>query len=448
MIVLKFGGTSVQSSEWMDKTIDISLKFILKAPVVVSSAMSTVTDKLVAISQSAAGGDISKASTLVQEIRLLHEKTAQEFLSGEYLAKALSALDEYVKEMTSLVKGLSLLKECTPRSSDALLSFGELLSTTLLASRAMERGIKTQLLDARHFMITTDEFTSASPIFEITDKEIRNQVKPEPGLLIITQGFIGRTQTGATTTLGRGGSDYSATIIGAALDALEVQIWTDVDGIMTTDPRIVPGARTIERISYEEAAELAYFGAKVVHPSTIQPAVKKQIPVLVKNTRNPEGVYTAITSQVEGKGLRAIAGKKNISLINVTSSRMLNAYGFLNRIFSIFEKYKTAVDLIATSEVSVSMTIDNIQSIGLIVNELEKIGTVTVEHGKSIICLVGQSFWKDPSFIAQVFTAMNTIPVRMISLGSSDINLSLVVPGEMLDRALQHLHDYFLKPSN
>lgn len=443
MIVLKFGGTSVQNAEWMDKALDIAADQLGRSPVIVSSAMSKVTDTLLDIAACSETGEEKQASVLIETVRDKHISAADEFLTGSNLIDALSKIKNHIEKLASLSKGLLLLRECTLRSSDTIVSFGEILSTTLLYYRAKERGITAELLDSRDFIVTDSEFSEASPLFDETNRKIQELVRPAKGKLLIAQGFIGRNKNGVTTTLGRGGSDYTATIIGGALDAEEVQIWTDVDGIMTTDPRIIPEARTISEISYEEAAELAFFGAKVVHPSTIQPAVRKNIPVVVKNTRKPEGAFSKITSNLEEKGLRAIAGKKNISLINIESSRMLNAYGFLNRIFSIFEKYKTPVDLVATSEVSVSMTIDNPKQLEPIGEELKELGTFYAESGKSIICLVGQDFWKDSSYIARVFTALEGLPVRMVSLGSSDINLSLVVPEKEMEEAIKRLHAEF-----
>jgi aspartate kinase len=443
MIVLKFGGTSVQNAEWINRAIDITDSQIKKSPVMVCSAMGKTTDRLVDIETCANNGDSSGAEKQLQQLKDAHFGTAQDFLTGETLVKASTRLHELFEEMSSLVKGLILLKECTPRSHDALLSFGELLSTTLIYYRALQRGIDAVFVDSRECITTDDHFTSAVPLLEETDKTIKNKITPQSGKLFIAQGFIARNKNGATTTLGRGGSDFSATLYGAALEAEEVQIWTDVNGIMTSDPRIVPGAYTIPRISYEEAAELAYFGAKVVHPSTIQPAVEKNIPVVVKNTRNVDGDFSTITVSAAEKGLRAIAGKKNITLINISSSRMLNAYGFLKRIFAIFDTYKTPVDLIATSEVSVSMTIDNPSAIDAIVRELEEIGIVTIEQNRSMICLVGKDFWKDSQFVARVFSSLAPTQVRMISLGSSDINLSLVVQEEQFESSIQKLHSEF-----
>jgi len=444
MIVMKFGGTSVQSAEWMNNALDIAESQLNRAPVMVSSAMGKTTDKLVNISLFAAEGKQKEAEALLSDIKHSHLDTAKEFLSEEFYEKALWKLEDHFKELTSLVRGLLLLKECTERSSDALLSFGELLSTTLLAYRAKERGIETELLDSRDLVVTDNVFTNASPKLEVTLKKIQEAVKPRAGKLYIAQGFIGRNEKGAVTTLGRGGSDFTATIFGSALNAEEVQIWTDVDGIMSTDPRIVPEAKTIPQISYEEAAELAYFGAKVVHPSTIQPAVENSTPVMVKNTRNTNGPHTAIIPSTGETGLKAISGKKNITLVSITSSRMLNAYGFLSRIFVIFAKYCTPVDLIATSEVSVSMTIENTTNLEDIVNELEELGKVTTQHENGIICLVGQDFWKDSGFVAGVFNALQPIHIRMISLGSSDTNLSLVVPEKHLEVAIQKLHGAFI----
>jgi len=443
MIVQKFGGTSVANAQVMDKVLDLALREIDRAPLLVASAMSKVTDTLISIRDNAVSGSILEAQKEIEALHTRHRATAEVFLSGEILEAGVSALDKLIEELSGLVRGLFLLRECTLRSSDAVVSFGERLSTTLLFYRARERGMDCEFLDAREVLFTTEEFTNATPIYSTTNQAIQERVKPRAGHLIITQGFIGRTLKGVTTTLGRGGSDFSATIFGAALKAEEVQIWTDVDGIMSCDPRIIPEAHTVESISYEEAAELAYFGAKVVHPSTIQPAVELGIPVLVKNTNNPDGKGTVIKRIEKKNGLLALAGKKRVILININSSRMLNAYGFVSRIFNIFEKHKTPVDLIATSEVSVSVTIDNPENLERIVQDLSEIGSVSAEPEKSILCLVGRGLWRDPVFLSRVFKALGDVPVRMISLGSSDINLSLVLSEKMLDNALKNLHREF-----
>ena len=424
----------------MDEALNIAGEQLSMTPVLVSSALAGVTDELITLASLAVEGDSGRVSEILDNLEKRHMDALEDLSgvegSGERIGKLFTELRE-------LLRGLGLLRECSPRTHDAVLAFGELLSTTVLHARALAAGYDAFLLDSRELVLTDSNFTSASPDFVKTNEAVQRILKPEAGKMYIAQGFIGRAPNGATTTLGRGGSDFTATILGAALGADEVQIWTDVNGIMTSDPRIVTGARTVETLSYEEAAELAYFGAKVVHPSTIQPAIDKHIPVLVKNTLDPGGPFTTITEESSGTGIRAIAGKKKITLVNVTSSRMLNAYGFLSRIFSVFEIHETPVDLIATSEVSVSITIDDDARVDDIVNDLNEVGSVNVERDKAIICLVGKDLWKDSSFIGEVFNSLKGIPVRMISLGSSDINLSLVVPQSALEEAISILHSHF-----
>ncbi len=447
MIVLKFGGTSVQNAEMMDKAISIAADQIERGPVLVASAMSKVTDQLQEIAKLVGTGSDHGAMEILDALRARHSACAHAFLAGAELAQCETELAAVFAELAAIIKALAMLKEWSRRSNDAILSFGERLSTVILVHRARERGIDGELYDARELIKTDDNFTQAAPIEDLTARLVSSRMRTGPGLLAITQGFIASTTGGATTTLGRGGSDYTATIIGAALKAEEVQIWTDVTGIMTSDPRIVPDARTIAQIGYREAAELAYFGAKVIHPSTIQPAVNLGIPVWVKNTFRPADPGTMIVAGAPANGVKAIACKKGITLVSVNSSRMLLAYGFLRRIFEIFEKHQTPVDLIATSEVSVSVTIDNASAVDAIARDLSEIGTVGVETDKSIVCLVGQGLWKDTVFLARVFKALGTTPVRMISLGASDINLSLVVPVENTEESVRGLHAEFFSPA-
>jgi aspartate kinase len=443
MIVLKFGGTSVQSAEMMDNALSIVERRLGRAPVIIASAMSKVTDLLQEIAKLLGSGDDGGAEKVLLAIEERHLFCAKSFLTADNLEACISDLKKVFAEIRAIIKALAILKEWSKRSNDAILSFGERLSTILLYHRARERGMEAELFDSRELVKTDDNFTQAAPIEELTRTLIASAVKPRPGRIAILQGFIASTTGGAITTLGRGGSDYSATIVGAALKAEEVEIWTDVSGIMTSDPRIVKGAMPISQISYREAAELAYFGAKVIHPSTIQPAVNLGIPVWVKNTFKPEAQGTKIIQNIPKNGLKAIACKKGITLINVNSSRMLLAYGFLRKIFEIFEKHQTAVDLIATSEVSVSVTIDNAIAVDVIARDLSEIGTVCVEAEKGIICLVGQDLWKDTAFLSRVFQCLKSTPVRMISLGSSDINLSLVVPDADTEQSVRRLHDEF-----
>lgn len=443
MIVLKFGGTSVQDSAAMDQALDITVPYLSQAPLLVSSAMAGVTNELVSLIDAIRSQDSARADGLVASLESRHKSVLQNCAQGAVHEETRLSLEALFADLKALVKGSLLLNECSPRVHDAVLAAGELLSTTILHARCRQRGIPSRWLDARKLVVTDGNFGEAAVQHSATRDRIRAGVKPEPGVLLIVQGFIGATTEGVTTVLGRGGSDYSGSIFGAALDATEVQIWTDVDGIMTTDPRKVPSARSIPAITYAEAAELAFFGAKVVHPATIQPAVEKQIPVLVKNTKNPAHPGTVIAKDAPGLGLRAIAGRKGATLVTVSSSRMLNAYGFLRRIFEIFDRHRISVDLVATSEVSVSMTLEDKRDLSALVADLEGLGSVKVEPNVAILCLVGQELWKDNRLIARVFEAIPDLSVRMISLGSSEINLSMVLKAQDLDAALAAVHKAF-----
>jgi len=427
----------------MDKALDIAASQLERAPVMVCSAMGGVTDQIIAAFESAEKGLVDKATGIFESIKDRHYACARDFLEGDLLKAVEIDLDGTFAQFASLLKGVGLLRDCSPRSRDALLSFGERLSTRLIHARARQRGMDSGLLDARELIRSDENFTSARPDMKETFRLCSERVNPEPGRLLITQGFIASSSAGVTTTLGRGGSDYSASILGAALDAEEIQIWTDVNGIMTSDPRMIPEASTIPEITYEEAGELAFFGAKVVHPATIQPAVSKGIPVLVKDTGFPDREGTRIAAKAGTPGIKAISVKKGITVISISSSRMLEAYGFLSQIFAIFDAEETPVDLVTTSEVSVSVTIEKTDALPGILEKLEELGKVSVETGLSIICMVGRDLWKDPSFPAKAFGALEDIPVRMISLGASEVNLSLVVPAERADSALRKLHFRF-----
>lgn len=444
MVVMKFGGSSVRNGAWIDRVVHIAERQLSEAPVLVSSAMGKTTDGLVTVAEAAASGDAAAAFVGVEQLKAAHLHSCDVLLSGAAKRRAMDRVEELFEEISSLVQGLALIKECTPRTYDALLAFGELLSTAIISERAQERGIETILLDSRKLIITDESFTSAAPDFEETGRRIKESVSPREGTLYIAQGFIAATPSGVTTTLGRGGSDFTATIFGTALGADRVEIWTDVDGIMSCDPKIVPEARSISRLSYDEASELAYFGAKVVHPSTILPAVERSIPVQVKNTGNPDHPGTTITAESDATGFQALAGKNGITVITVHSSRMLNAYGFLSRLFRVFEEERVSVDLVATSEVSVSVTVDQETLPPRLEEKLRAFGRLTVERDKGILCLVGRDLWKDSAFLTRVFTSIgHDISVRLISLGSSDINLSLVIPAEQSGEAMRRLHKEF-----
>lgn len=443
MIVLKFGGTSVQDSGAMDQALDIVLPYLPKGVVLVSSAMAGVTNTLVSLIEAVKKQDSDQSEVLLQELRSRHDAVLSAAAQGQALNEGQKLVDKHLSDLNALIKGSLLLNECSSRVHDAVLAMGELLSTSILWARCLQRGLDAELLDARKLVVTDSNFGEAGVLHGPTRQRIRDHVSPRPNRLLIAQGFIGANESGVTTILGRGGSDYSGSIFGAALEAEEIQIWTDVNGIMTTDPRKVPNARSIPEITYAEAAELAFFGAKVVHPATIQPAVERGIPVLVKNTKNPSHPGTVIHQKAPGSGLRAIAGRKGATLITVSSSRMLNAYGFLRRIFEIFDRHQMSVDLVATSEVSVSMTVEDKRDLTILVGDLEAVGSVKVETNVAILCLVGQDLWKDNRLVARVFDAIPDFPVRMISLGSSEINLSMVLRASDLDSAVAAVHSAF-----
>ncbi|MFW5688101.1 MAG: lysine-sensitive aspartokinase 3 [Spirochaetota bacterium] len=441
MLVMKFGGSSVRDAAMIRQVLDIAASRLDQAPLLVSSAMGKTTDALISIADDAEAGERDRAFETIARLREHHISVARELVSDEADAGTQRAIGALFDQLESLAHGIYLIRECSPRSRDAILSFGERLATLIITAAARGRGIDAELVDSRTLIRTDDSFGAASPDMETTVRQTKAALSPRPGHLYVAQGFIGSNADGVTTTLGRGGSDYTATILGAALDAESVEIWTDVTGIMTSDPRVIPEARTIPTISYDEAAELAYFGAKVVHPYTILPAVKRAIPVWVKNTGAPEEAGTRIQTSTEATGIRALASKSGITLITVQSSRMLNAYGFLRELFSVFDRFRISVDLVATSEVSVSMTVDRDVNIAAIVTELEALGEVSVEREKSIICMVGRGMFQQAGLLASVFAAIDPVPVRMISLGSSDVNLSIVVARPETERVLRALHD-------
>lgn len=450
MIVCKFGGTSVQDAQAMERVASIVGQRLKDQPIVVASAMGKTTNSLLAAAQAAAEGRREEALDQLAKLKDKVVREAQKLGIAASKDEVYETISAHFKEMGSLVKGLSVLGELTPRSLDAMASFGERLSTLILANFFETRGIPSQLMDARRCIITDDNFTRATPLFDKTDASIREHVLPvlESGKVPVLQGFIGSTRKGITSTIGRGGSDYSAAIIGAALHADDIQIWTDVDGIMTTDPALVPEARRVKAISFNEAAELAYFGARVLHPATILPAVRKNIPIHVLNSYKPEQDGTLITQGAPPceNPVKSIAYKKGITIINITSTRMLMAHGFLKRIFEIFDQHAIPVDVVSTSEVSVSLTLDNnISKLENIVEDLEKIGGVTVATGKAIVCCVGDNLRNTPGVASLAFSGVKDINVHMISQGASAINITFVIDEERLLQAVRSLHGVFFQ---
>lgn len=439
MIVMKFGGSSVESAAAIDRVASIVRSRLDRAPVVVVSAMGKTTNRLLALAELAVKGDRAGA---LQQLEELKNYTLAEGGPVD------GAIEAHFKELGELVQGLAVLGELTPRSIDAISAYGERLSSLIVAERFRGAGgLDAVQVDARDFVITDGRHTQAAPQYPETYERLQASLAPvvRAGKVVVMGGFIGSTATGVTTTLGRGGSDFSASIIGAGLDADEIQIWTDVDGMLTCDPRIAPLGHRVKVISFGEAAELAYFGAKVLHPSTVLPAMEKNIPVFILNSRRPEVEGTRIVAEKVpcANVFKAIACKQGIISVHIRSTRMLMAHGFLRRIFEVFDRYQTPVDMIATSEISVSLTIDNSQRLEEIVGELRQFAEVTVETDQAVICMVGENIGVTRGVAGRVFQAMNGTNIRMISQGASSLNLSFVVASRDLTHAVEALHREF-----
>jgi aspartate kinase len=430
MIVMKFGGTSVESAAAIERIAGIVKARQERRPVVVVSAMGKTTNKLLAIAAAAIAGHREESIRQIQDLRDTHSREARLVTSLDQRAELDRTLDEHFQELTELVKGLAVLGELTPRSIDAISSYGERLSSFIVALAFQHFGMKAVHLDSRRVIVTDKRHTQAAPDFPETYARLAATIPPlARDAVVVMGGFIGSTKDGVTTTLGRGGSDFTASIVGAGIGAEEIQIWTDVDGMLTADPTILPGGHRVKTISFAEAAELAYFGAKVLHPATVLPAIEKCIPVLILNSHRPEVPGTRIVAEAVpcANVVKSIACKRKIALVNIHSTRMLMAHGFLHRI----------------SEVSVSLTIDNPARLDAIVAELEQFAEVGIEKDQVIVCLVGDNIRHTPGVARRVFNALDGINIRMISQGASLLNISLVVAEADLLRAVPALHEEF-----
>jgi aspartate kinase len=447
MIVMKFGGTSVKDAAAISQVAEIVRGRVDRAPVVVVSAMARVTDALLTVARTARERRFDDASGLIDELGERHIAAARELLSKSEAGRVEAQIRDLAGELENLARSVATLGELTGRSQDAIASFGERLSSLLVAATLNARGIASELVDSRSFIITDNQFTSAAPDIRETESRTRSALAGiiERGVVPVAQGFIGATTEGVTTTIGRGGSDYTAAIIGAALGAGAIEIWTDVDGLMTVDPRLVPEARRIRTISFAEASELSYFGAKVLHPSTVLPAVERGVPVHIYNTRNPscEGTLIVAAPRPSRNLIKSIAFKRGVTVVNVASTRMLLAHGFLRAIFSVFEHHQTSVDVVTTSEVSVSITLDSTERLGAIASDLEAIGDVTIDRGKAIVCVVGDNLKFTPGVAARLFQAIAGINVNMISQGASEINLTFVIDEGDVEPVVRSLHEEF-----
>src|SRR5664279_1193151 len=451
MIVMKFGGTSVENHTAINRVADIVLGRLDERPVVVVSAMAGVTDALLAMSSAAASGSLPEALKLLRKVRQRHLAVLSVLVSGPSEAAVRQEAQALLDSTQDVLRGISALGELTPRSTDNILATGELISSRIVSAALAARGIESVLLDSRHCIVTDATHTRAVPLFDRTGDRLRYHVKPllQANKVPVMGGFIGATAEGVPTTLGRGGSDFSAAIVGAALNARRIEIWTDVEGMMTTDPRLCPQAQRIDVIGFDEASELAFFGAKVLHPATLIPAVEKNIPVHVLNSRRAESPGTCIRARAPRSRtvFRAIAAKTRMQVINVKSPRMLMAHGFLRALFEAFDRHACAPDMVSTSEVSVSVALDSSRDVSALVHDLRKLGEVEVEDGKAIICLVGKHIRGRSGIAASVFTtvAAANVNVHMLSQGASEINISFVVEEQDVPRAVQRLHQHFFE---
>jgi aspartate kinase len=446
MIVMKFGGTSVESAAAIERVAGIVRARQQRQPVVVVSAMGKTTNKLLAIAAAAMQGNRAEYIRQLHDLRDFHSREARQVVPLDHRAELDRTLDEHFQELTELVKGLAVLGELTPRSIDAISSYGERLSSYIVTLAFRHFGMPAAHLDSRRVILTDRRHTQAAPNFPETYKRLAAAVSPlAKDAVVVLGGFIGATDEGVTTTLGRGGSDFTASIVGAGIGAEEIQIWTDVDGMLTADPTILPGGHRVKTISFAEAAELAYFGAKVLHPATVLPAIEKSVPVLILNSRRPEVTGTRIVADSVpcSNVVKSIACKRKIALLNIHSTRMLMAHGFLRRIFEVFDRLETPVDMVATSEVSVSLTIDNLERLDQIAAELRQFAEMDAEKDQVIVCLVGENIRYTPGVARRVFGALNGINIRMISQGASLLNLSFVVAEKDLVPTVEALHEEF-----
>lgn len=443
---MKFGGTSVADAAAFENVARIVASEHAAAPVVVVSAMAGVTDSLLAASATAIQSNAADAIASLDKIFKRHEAASKELLSETEAAQFIDHLNDSAAQIASL---LETLRTDANRKAvkDAIVSFGETLSSTLLAAVLNRRDIPARQVDARRCIITNEEYTAASPLIDETFARCRDELLPlvADRIVPVLGGFIAATRSGATTTLGRGGSDYTAALVGAALSANEIQIWTDVTGVLTADPRVVPEAQTIEQLSYSEAAELAYYGAKVLHPKTIQPAIEKCTPVRICNSRAPDQPGTLVGPQTgtSPRTVKAIAHKSGVTTVQITSARMLGAYGFLRALFEVFDRHRTVVDVVTTSEVSVSLSLDDAERLPAIVEDLERFGTVRVEDKRAIVCVVGEGLRGTPGIAAKVFSTISDINVSLISQGASSINFTFVIEEARVNEAVQRLHAAF-----
>ncbi len=458
MIVMKFGGTSVADPAAIERLMAIVRAARQAAiqpeatdwrgPVVVVSALGGATDRFLRAAADAAEGHGESARDNLKALRARHLEVASVIGQSPDRPDVDAFINSEFDELERLVGALGVLREVTPRWLDTIAAAGEILSSRIVAAALTSHGLTAAWVDARRVIVTGDEHTAAPPLMKETAVALSATVDPilADRRIPVMGGFVGANRDGVTTTLGRGGSDYSAAIVGASLGAAEIQIWTDVDGMLTADPRIIKDVQVVPHLSFGEASELAYFGAKVLHPATILPAVGQNIPVRILNSRRPQDARGTLITRDRpptDRPLTAVASKKNVTVVDITSTRMLMAHGFLARIFQAFEQHRTAVDVVTTSEVSVSVTVDDARRLPEIAATLREVADVTREDKMAILCAVGEGLQRDPAFVGELLASLGGIPIRMLSQAAARRNITLVIREADLEPALHGVHERF-----
>lgn len=445
MIVMKFGGSSVADAPSVEQVVRLIHAALPRQPVVVVSAMSKTTRKLLRAAQLAAESDLVAGTTQLEELKTYH----MEIIRALRVTAVQSEVEGYFDEIERLLSGLAILREFTPRGRDRIAAYGELISSKILVEALRRAGVNALWLDARQFIITDDDHTRARPLFEIANAKIVQALRPclEAGQTPVTQGYIGSTTDGITTTLGFEGSDYTAAIIGAALDAQDIEIWTDVNGIMTADPALLPEARTVKILSFAEAKELTHFGAKVLHPKTLFPAHEKAIPVHIYNAKQPNapGTVVALEAPPTRTPVKSIAYKKPVSLVTITSNGSLPRLRFFKWVFEALERAQLFTYIATISELCVALVIDPSEMILELIDQLQHQAQTIVTHNHAIVCLVGERLKQRPGICAQVFQALNDMRFDLISQGASEHSLVLIVQEADVEKALKRLHDLLLQ---
>ncbi len=450
MIVMKFGGSSVADATAVDRVAGIIEASLVRTPLIVVSALGGTTDALVAILEALEAGSTIEACRLAEDIAGHHLAVMDAVVKqGSHRTDARAAIDAGLGRLGRLIEGMDCLGEVSPRSRDAVLSLGELMSAPILAAALGSRGLPAECIDPREVIVTSEAHEAARPECTACNERCRERIQPvlDAGRVPVLGGYVGATLDGVTTTLGRGGSDLTASVVARALGAASLEYWKDVDGILTADPHVVPDARPVGRLSFQEAAELAFLGAAILHPASIQPAVEAGVPVHVRNSHRAESPGTLITNQPHGgredgsqQAVVSIACKRGQMLVNLYSTRMLGASGFLKRVFKVFEGLELSVDHIATSEVNVSVTLGETKRLDELTARLGKMADVRVLHGMGVVSVVGDRLSETPGVAARLFGALDDINVHLITYGGSGVNLSFVVEEDLVPEAVRRLH--------